>query len=480
MNIEIPNFIVALPEILVLVMGCIALLVGLFAKRHGAAISFWLVLLTLVVATVLLIKIPAKPIVVTFMGSFIYDPLAVLLKVAVVLCSFAVFLYSREYVKTRMPHYQIEYYVLGLFAVLGMMVLISAYDFLTLFLGLELFSLPVYAMVALQRENKLCSEAAMKYFVVGSLASAILLYGLSMIYGVTQTISLPAVAQSIATTPVAQQPILVFGLVFAIVGIAFKLGAVPFHMWVPDVYQGAPSSATLFIASAPKIAGLALALRLLVDAMPGLSIQWQQLLIVIALLSMGYGNIVAIVQSNLKRMLAYSSIAHIGYMSLGLLTATPNGYAASHFYMIAYAVMTLVAFGMIVILSRAGFEAERIEDFQGLNSRSPLLAFVMLIVMFSMAGIPPLVGFMAKVAVLEALIEVNMVWLATIALVFAIIGAYYYIKVVKVMYFEPAKTSSPIVCPVDVKLVMTLNGLLILALGVVPGVLFHICQAAFL
>ena len=263
------------------------------------------------------------------------------------------------------------------------------------------------------------------------------------------------------------------------VGIGFKLGAAPFHMWVPDVYEGSPSAVTLFIATSAKLTALAMAIRLLVDAMPGLALQWQQLLIIMAILSMGMGNIVAIVQSNLKRMLAYSSIAHIGYMSLGLLTATPQGYAAATFYMISYAIMGLVAFGMIVILSKAGYEMDTIADFQGLNSRNPWLAFVMLIVMFSLAGIPPLVGFMAKVAVLEALIEVHMIWLAVVALLFAIIGVYYYIRVVKVMYFENPKDQTPVTCPFDVKLIISLNGVLLLALGLFPGLLFNACKAVF-
>lgn len=475
----LPNLIPAIPEIFLLIMGCIALLTGLFFKKHGAPISFVLVQLTLLIATVLVLLNFGKPTVLTFNNMFILDQFAVLLKAVIALATFVVFFYSYTYVKERIPNYQTEYYVLGLFAVLGMFVLISAYNFITLFLGLELFALPVYAMVALQRDKEMCTEAAMKYFVVGALATGILLYGLSMLYGATRTLDISAVAQVIKTLPADQQIVLVFGLVFVTVGIAFKLGAVPFHMWVPDVYQGAPSSVTLFIASGPKVAALAMAIRLLVNTLPGLENQWQQLLIIIALLSMGIGNIVAIVQSNLKRMLAYSSIAHMGYMLLGLIAGTPKGYSAATFYMISYAIMTLVAFGMIVILSKAGFEAEKIDDFRGLNSRNPWLAFIMLLVMFSLAGIPPLVGFMAKVAVLEALISVNMIWLAVVALLFAIVGAYYYIKVVKVMYFETATETTAIPYSNSVRVVMTLNGLLVLVLGLVPGILFNICRGIF-
>lgn len=474
------NFTPALPEIFLLIMGCLAIFSGLFLKNKGTVISYWLVQIALLVVTVAVpILFFGKSTVVTFNNMFIMDNFGVLLKVVIALSSFLVFLYSRDYVRERIPHYQMEYYVIGLFAVLGMFILVSAYNFMTLFLGLELFALPVYAMVAMQRDSERCTEAAMKYFVVGAIATGILLYGLSMIYGATKTLNIATVAQTITTIPQTQQLILIFGLVFVVVGIAFKLGAVPFHMWVPDVYEGAPSSVTLFIATAPKVAALALAIRLLVNAMPSLAPQWQQLLIATSVLSMAVGNIAAIVQSNLKRMLAYSSIAHMGYMLLGLLTATAAGYAAATFYMISYALMSLVAFGMILILSRAGFEAEKIDDFRGLNSRNPWLAFLMLLVMFSLAGIPPLVGFMAKVAVLEALIHVHLIWLATLALLFAIIGAYYYLKVIKVMYFEEAHDMTPIIYATDVKIVMAINGLLVLIFGLFPGILLTICRTVF-
>lgn len=473
------SFFPAIPEIFLLIMGCIALLIGISIKNTGTKISYYLVQITLLLAAGLPLLFWGKPTIILFNGMFVLDKFAILIKAVIALVTVIVFVYSKDYVSERIPHYQVEYYILGLFAVLGMFVLVSAYNFITVFLGLELFALPVYAMVAMERDSEICTEAAMKYFVVGAIASGILLYGMSMIYGATKTLDIPGIAQMITTIPPAQQLILVFGLVFLIVGIAFKLGAVPFHMWVPDVYEGAPSSVTLFIATAPKVAALAMAIRLLVNAMPSLDIQWQQLLIVIAVLSMAIGNIVAIVQSNIKRMLAYSSIAHMGYMLLGLLTATTNGYAAATFYMIAYALMTLVAFGMIIVLSRSGFEAEKIEDFQGLNSRNPWLAFLMLLIMFSLAGIPPFVGFMAKVAVLEALIEVHMIWLATLALLFAIIGAYYYLKVIKVMYFEKPREKTAVQYPNTVKVIMSLNGLLVLVFGLFPGILFNLCHGIF-
>ena len=473
------NFSSIFPELFMLFMACIALIAGLFAKQRGASLCYLLVQLALLGTAILAVRYYHQPSIITFNGAVIVDPLAVILKIAICLISFMVFWYSRDYVREYIKDYQLEYYVLGLFAVLGSLVLVSAYNFLTLFLGIELFSLPVYAMIALRRDSGICTEAAMKYFIISAIASGILLYGLSMLYGATHSIEINAVATAVASSSLTQQIILSFGLVFVVVGIAFKLGAVPFHMWVPDVYEGAPTSVTLFIASAPKIAGLALAIRLLVNSLPGLHVEWQELLMVISLLSMGLGNIVAIVQTNFKRMLAYSSIAQIGYMLLGLLSATPAGYAAAIFYMISYAIMVLGAFGMLLVLSRNGVEAKWIQDFQGLNTRDPWLAFMMLLILFSMAGIPPIVGFMAKVAVLESLIRIHLVWLAAVALLFAIIGAYYYISVVKVMYFEAPKDNSPIACPLNMRVAISLNGLVVLFLGLFPGALFNICRAMF-
>lgn len=473
------NFMIAAPEIFLVVMGCAILLIGVFQPKRAAPLSYWLTQISLLITIVLVFFIHSSLPAFTFHNLFMMDRFAFLLKPMILITTIVVLLYSREELARLIPKYQLEYYLLSLFAVLGMLVLVSANNFIILFLGLELFALPVYAMVALQRDAEICTEAALKYFVVGSIASAMLLYGLSLLYGATHSLQIPIVAQVLSTLSGNQQLLAVCGVVFVVVGIAFKLGAVPFHMWVPDVYEGAPNAVTLFIASAPKIAALALAVRLVVDTLPMLAQQWQPLFIVIAVLSMAIGNIVAIVQSNLKRMLAYSSIAHMGYMLLGLLTATPEGYAAATFYMLAYALMTLVAFGMLLVLSKSGFEAATIEDFQGLNNRNPGLAFIMLIVMFSLAGIPPLVGFMAKVAVLEALIQVRLVWLATLALLFAIVGAYYYLRVVKVMYFEAAQDDTPVHCGNDVKVVMTVNAVLVLILGLFPGILLMACRAVF-
>ncbi len=478
MSVQITYFAPALAEIFVLGMACLIILVHLFVPERAQIVTYILVQLTLVVAAAITLNQYGQSPVTTFNGTFVLDKLAIMLKLFIYLSSFFAFIYSRSYLpKTTMPYG--EYYILGLLSVLGMMVISSAHSFITLFLGLELFSLPVYAMVALPRQSAICSEAAIKYFVIGSLASGMLLYGFSMLYGATRSLDISTVSQVIMQTSTEHQLILVFGLVFVVVGIAFKMGAVPFHMWVPDVYEGAPTPVVLFLGTGAKIAAAGLAFRLLNDTLSGLDIQWQQLLIVVAILSMALGNLAAIVQSNIKRMLAYSSIAHMGYMTLGLLTATPEGYGAALFYVITYALMTLGAFGLITMMNNSGYEASNIDDLRGLNSRNPWLALMMLFTMFSLAGVPPIVGFMAKVAVLEALIGVHLVWLAAVALLFAVIGAYYYIRVVKVMYFETPLDESPIKYPRDTHIAITINGLLLLVLGIVPGYLFTLCQAAF-
>ena len=472
------DFYPALPEIFLLAMTCVVLLVDLFIPQRKHLLTYGLAQITLLMTLVCVVYLSLQPATVIFNGAYIWDPVACILKIFILGASFFAFIYARQYIAER--DFAVgEYYMLGLFSVLGMLVLVSAYNFITIFLGLELLSLPLYALVALQRNAAKPAEAAMKYFVMGSLASAMLLYGLSMLYGATGTLNIGAFAKAVAIMPLPQQLILVFGLVFVMAGIAFKWGAAPFHLWVPDVYQGAPTSVTLLVGSAPKIAAFGMAVRLLMDALPSLALQWHEILVVIAVLSIALGNIVAIVQTNLKRMLAYSAIAHMGYMSLGLLTVTRDGYAASLFYMVNYAVMSLGAFAVLVALSRAGVEAEQISDLRGLNARNPWLAFMMLLIMFSMAGIPPLVGFFAKLGVLEALIRVHMVWLAVLALVFAIIGAYYYLTVVKVMYFEEPDNRAPIMNGLDMRIAISVNGLIILFLGLFPSTLIEMCRTAF-
>jgi len=479
MTFDLSNLQIALPEIFLLCMTCVVLLADLFVPQKKRQLTYGLSQLALIITLAFVASRYTTPTQIIFNGEYISDPIAGLLKVFILISSIFAFVYARGYIQERdIP--KGDYYILGLFSVLGMLVLVSAYSFLSIFLGLELLSLPLYAMVALQRNAGASAEAAMKYFVMGSIASAMLLYGLSLLYGATHTLNVGNITQAIATIPATQQLILIFGLVFVIASIAFKIGAAPFHMWVPDVYQGAPTSVTLFIGSAPKIAALGMAIRLLIDAVPQLTLQWHEALTVIAVLSIGLGNIAAIIQSNLKRMLAYSAIAHVGYMMLGLIAGSPTGYAAAMFYMINYAIMSLGAFAILVLLSRAGIDAEQINDLRGLNARNPWLAFMMLIMMFSMAGIPPLVGFFAKLGVLEALVAAHMVWLATLALVFAIIGAYYYLNVVKVMYFEEPEDAARVMTSFDARVAISVNGLIVLFLGLFPSTLIEMCRTVFL
>jgi NADH-quinone oxidoreductase subunit N len=358
-----------------------------------------------------------------------------------------------------------------------MSVMISAGSFLSAYLGLELLALSLYALVAFDRDSGAGSEAAIKYFVLGALASGLLLYGISMIYGASGALDFATVSETLGRTD-TDRTILVFGLVFIVIGIAFKFGAVPFHMWVPDVYQGAPTPVTLLLGSAPKIAAFALAMRLLVDGLGVLHGDWQDMLVLLAVASLALGNLVAIAQTNIKRMLAYSTIAHVGFIFLGLLAGTPEGEAAAMFYAILYALMAAGAFGVLVLLSREGLEVERIDDLRGLNQRSPWYAAMMLLLLFSMAGVPPTAGFFAKLFVLDAVVGIDMVWLALVAVFFSIIGAFYYLRVVKVMYFDAPVDESPLRAPADAVWALSLNGLTMLALGLFPAALLSICTAA--
>jgi NADH-quinone oxidoreductase subunit N len=360
-----------------------------------------------------------------------------------------------------------------------MMIMVSAHSLLSVYLGLELLSLSLYALVATDRDSPVASEAAMKYFVLGSLASGMLLYGISMIYGATGSVDLQVVADAVGQQG-ADKLVLVFGLVFLVVGLAFKLGAVPFHMWLPDVYQGAPTSVTLYIGSAPKLAAFALVMRILVDGLGTLQGDWQQMLIILSVLSIALGNLVAIAQTNIKRMLAYSTISHVGFLLLGILSGTPEGYAASMFYTIVYVLMAVGAFGVIIMLSRSGFEAENIDDFKGLNDRSPWLAFLMMMIMMSMAGVPFLVGFYAKWVVLQAVVDIGLVWLAIVGVVFSVIGAFYYLRVVKCIYFDKPEQSEAIEMSRDTEIVISANGLLLVVLGLYPTALMAWCAAALL
>jgi NADH-quinone oxidoreductase subunit N len=465
----------ALPEIFVFSMACVILLADAFLSEQRRFISCGLALITLVGAALLTLKGFAAG-GVAFSGMFIGDALADTLKLAIDLVVFFVLIYSRDYLHGR-GMYKGEYFVLTLFGVTGMMIMASAAHFLTLYLGLELLSLSLYAMVAFQRDSATATEAAMKYFVLGALASGMLLYGLSMLYGATGSLEISTVRNVIARMS-PDNMVLIFGLVFVIVGLAFKLSVAPFHMWAPDVYHGAPTAVTVFLGTAPKLAAFAMLMRLLVGGLEGLAPHWQQMLVILSILSLATGNIIAIAQTNIKRMLAYSTIAHMGYFLLGMLAAGPNGYASSLFYMLIYVVMSLGAFGMVILLSRQGFEAENLDDFKGLNQRSPWFAFLMLLLMFSMAGVPPTAGFYAKLLVIQAVIDAGFLWLAAVAVVFAVIGAFYYLRVVKLMYFDKPVDSAAFQAGPDMRVLLSINALALLLLTPWIGSLIDLCSRA--
>ncbi|EDP46738.1 NADH-quinone oxidoreductase subunit NuoN [Rickettsiella grylli] len=467
----------ALPEIALLLMTCVILFIDLFAKQKNNRLTYSATQLSLLITLALLIHLYHVPAQLLFHAHFTWDLVAYFIKLCILIFSLFAFVYARDALKNLSIHSG-EYYLLGLFSILGMLVLTSANSLLTLYLGLELLSFPLYAMVALRRQSSQGAEAAIKYFILGALASGLFLYGLSLLYGASHSLILSSIHDVLVIG--GQSPLLLSTiLIFILAGIAFKVGAAPFQLWVPDVYQGAPTPVTLFISAGPKIAGLALAIRILVGTMPSLLSYWQPLIAVIAILSFSLGNLVAIVQSNLKRMLAYSSVAHMGYGLLGLVAGTKMGYAMSIFYMLAYGLMALAAFGLLVVMSRFT-QIEDINDLKGLNARSPWLALMMLITMFSMAGIPPTIGFFAKLGILEALISVHLLWIATLAIIFAIIGAYYYINVVKVMYFEePEPTVPQLSVASDAYLALSINAILLLILGLFPSQLIWLAKTIF-
>ncbi len=465
----------AYPELFLLGMVCVILVADLFVSDDNRIVTYALTQATLVGCFLLTYLTAAIEPVTTFSDMFVDDLMSDVLKLLVYLGVMVMLVYSRPYIAAR-GMFRGEFFVLVLFATLGMMVMISASHLLTLYLGLELFSLSLYSLVALQRDSAVATEAAMKYFVLGSLASGMLLYGMSMLYGATGTLGIAQLAEIILAGG-AREVALVFALVFIVAGLGFKLGAVPFHMWVPDVYHGAPTAVTLFIGTAPKLAAFAFIMRLLVQGLGAEQLveQWSQMLMVMAVLSLAIGNVTAIAQTNLKRMLAYSTIGHMGYVLLGILSGDLVGYGASMFYVVVYMLMNLGAFGMILLLSRGGFEAENLDDFKGLNQRSPWYAFLMLLLMFSMAGVPPTVGFYAKLAVLQAVISAGYVWLAVVAVLFSLIGAYYYLRLVKLMYFDAPADTTPIAPRGDVRLLLSANGLAMLLLGILPEPLMALC-----
>ena len=485
------SWIAIYPEIVLLVMACVIALVDLAVTSPRRTATYVLTLLTLgVVATLEALYATGGQTIYGFGNMTVSDPMSNWLKCFATIAMMVTLVYGRPYSADRGMMRGGEIFTLAMFSLLGMFVMMSGNNFLVIYMGLELLTLSSYALVALRRDNATASEAAMKYFVLGALASGFLLYGLSMMYGATGSLDIGQVFKAINTGQVKHQ-VLVFGLVFIVAGLGFKLGVVPFHMWVPDVYQGAPTSVTLMIGGAPKLAAFAITIRLLVEGMLPLALDWQQMLAVLSVGSLLVGNLAAIAQTNLKRMLAYSTISQMGFVLIGLLSGIVNGntlsattaYSASMFYVTTYVITTLATFGVILLLAREGFESEEITDLAGLNQRSPLYAAIMAICMFSLAGIPPMVGFYAKLSVLQALIssaQTPHIVLAVFAVMMSLIGAFYYLRVVKVMYFDEPITSSTVSASADVRTVLTINGALVLILGIFPSGLMSLCADAII
>ena len=483
-----PDLRLASAEIFVLAMTCLTMIVDLFVKDTKRTATFVLTQLTLVGAAFITLSLSSGEILYTFSNMYVSDLMADVLKLLLYLTVMVVLFYSRGYLQDRPQLAKGEYYTLTLFATLGMMVMISASHFLTVYIGVELLSLSLYAMVALNRDSVSATEAAMKYFVLGALASGLLLYGMSMIYGATGSLDIAVVAESLFAGQ-ANRAILGLGVVFLVCGIGFKLGVVPFHMWIPDVYHGAPTSVALFIGSAPKLAAFAITIRVLVSGLLVAASDWQSMLLILSVLSMAVGNFAAIAQTNLKRMLAYSAISHMGFMLLGMASGIVGGgtrvelfnaYSASMFYVITYVLTSVGAFGMILLLARAGFESDEIKDFAGLNKRNPWFAAVMMMMMFSMAGIPFFVGFFAKFSVLVSVVAAGHLWLAIAAVLFSLVGAFYYLRVVKLMYFDLPESTMPIRAPMNVKTLISANGMAVALLGLFPNYLMSLCTVSLL
>ena len=486
MNFVVPDFYPAAAEIFVAVMALVTMLASAFARSIARSLAYYATQFTLIAAAFVTIYTMQGEPVYTFNNLFISDLMGDFLKLMIYFSTAIALLYGRAYLADRKLD-RPEYYVLALLMTLGMMVMVSANHMLSMYIGLEMMSLALYTMVAFDRNSPRSTEAAMKYFVLGALASGLLLYGMSMIYGATGSLEFSSIAQAVYNQT-ANQIVLMFGLVFLVAGICFKLGVVPFHMWVPDVYEGAPTAVTLMISTAPKLAAFAMAVRLLIWALFDVAEEWQGMLMMVAVASIALGNLAAIAQQNIKRMLAYSGISHMGFMLLGLLAGVVDGdrhfalnaYSSAMFYAVSYVIMSLASFGMLILLSRAGFEAENIDDFKGLNKRSPWFALMMLFVMFSMAGVPFFIGFFAKLAVLQAVVAAGYFWLAVVAVLLSVAGAFYYLRVVKVMYFDAPADESPIQAPAEVRIMLSANGIAIAALGLAPQMLMSLCAYALL
>jgi len=483
------SWITAYPEMILIVMACVIALMDLGVKTPLRGATYGMTLATLAVVAALEAAYASEGATYYGFGNMVVsDAMGNWLKCFAAIAVMVTLVYGRPYAGQRGMLRGGEIFTLNLFSLLGMFVMISGNNFLVLYLGLELLTLSAYALVALRRDNAVATEAAIKYFVLGAMASGFLLYGMSMLYGATGTLDITAVFKAVSSGQLRHQ-VLIFGLVFIVAGLGFKLGVVPFHMWIPDVYQGAPTAVTLMIGGAPKLAAFAMTIRLLVEGLLPLANDWQQMLMLLAIASLLIGNLAAIGQTNIKRMLAFSTISQMGFVLIGLLAgvvsgqpiATANAYSSSMFYVVSYVLTTLGTFGVLLLLSREGFESEEIADFAGLNQRSPLYAGVMAVCMFSLAGIPPMVGFYAKLSVLQALImpgDTASLSLAVFAVAMSLIGAFYYLRVVKVMYFDAPITASTVVAGSDVRVVLCINGALVLVLGLLPGGLMALCSHA--
>ena len=463
------ELIFALPELFLLSAISIILIFDLFASERLKPITYYLTQLSLVITGWLVFDLIGESATI-FSGTFVLDTMGSTFKVFIMGFAIIALVYTRHYLKVH-ELLRNEYFILALMSILGMMVMVSGHSLLTLYMGLEIMSLSLYALIASARDRAVAIEAALKYFVLGAIASGLLLYGMSMIYGITGSLDIAQISNFARASTLASQQTLIlnFGLVFLVIGVAFKLGAVPFHMWVPDVYQGSPTSVTMFLSTVPKIAAIALLIRLLIDGLGDLQHYWSDLLMIIAVLSIALGSLVALMQSNIKRMLAYSTISHIGFVLLGFVTGVVEGYGAAVFYILVYILMSLAAFGSIIVLNKNGFEADQISDYQGLSKHSPWFALIILVVMLSMAGVPPFIGFYSKLFILQQVIAEGYVILAVIAVVFAVISAYYYLQIIKTMYFDDADKEITVSAPLDMRVVLSINGILILLVGLMPS-----------
>ncbi len=476
---NVSELIFVLPELFLLSAISIILLFDLFASERLKPLTYYLTQLALIITGWLAFDLIGESAII-FSGTFVLDTMGSTFKVFIMGFAIIALVYTRHYLKAH-ELLRNEYFILALMSILGMMVMVSGHSLLTLYMGLEIMSLSLYALIASARDRAVAIEAALKYFVLGAIASGLLLYGMSMIYGITGSLDIAQISNFARASTLASQQTLIlnFGLVFLVIGVAFKLGAVPFHMWVPDVYQGSPTSVTMFLSTVPKIAAIALLIRLLIDGLGDLQHYWSDLLMIIAVLSIALGSLVALMQSNIKRMLAYSTISHIGFVLLGFVTGVVEGYGAAVFYVLVYILMSLAAFGSIIVLNKNGFEADQISDYQGLSKHSPWFALIILVVMLSMAGVPPFIGFYSKLFILQQVIAEGYVILAVIAVVFAVISAYYYLQIIKTMYFDDADKEITVSAPLDMRVVLSINGILILLVGLMPSFWMNLSVSLF-